>query len=682
MATTIVTKSGSGAPTASDLVAGELAVDLTNKRLYTEDSGGTVLELGTNPSGNVTFGDNGKAIFGAGSDLQIYHDGVSNRSYITESNADGNGHFFIQGDNLILENTGGENYFRAINGGAVQLYHSGNEKLATTATGIDVVGTAEAHKVEIGDGSAGGTSEILFSDNVSARGKILYDHSSIPETMVLQTTGTTAISIDNSQNVSMPNGNLDVTGSVTADGLTVNSGTANNVATFASTDAYALIKFEDSATTTETTLGAYANDMVFRVGAIERLRIDSSGNVGIGVVPAAWRSNYDVLQIGAGGQLAADDTNASRVFLQANTYVNASNVHSYLSTDEASQYWQTKGTHIFNVAPSGTADSAVTWTTAMTIDNAGLVGIGTDLPTQLLNLESATNPAILITDTTNTTSLLLRSQNNTSSVGTNSNHPLVFETNATEAMRIDSSGNVGIGESDPAEKLEVAGNILLNASNAEVNLKSGVAGTSGAINWTFNTDSTDFASIKLPYDDRNTTGLHIDSGYPITIDASGTGTIFAQSGSEVMRIDSSGHAIIPAGVTLGTAAGVYAAANTLDDYEEGTWTPADGSGAGLTFSTAVGTYTKVGNLVTVAYSVTYPSTVDTTDMAVGGLPFAPDVNFRHGGSQAYTDKAAAFDCSVTTLSSKIIYRTGGTSAPIHNNELSSGSIRGSITYQV
>jgi len=53
MATTIVTKSGSGAPTASDLVAGELAVDLTNGRLYTEDSGGTVLELGLNPNGNV-----------------------------------------------------------------------------------------------------------------------------------------------------------------------------------------------------------------------------------------------------------------------------------------------------------------------------------------------------------------------------------------------------------------------------------------------------------------------------------------------------------------------------------------------------------------------------------------------------------------------------------------------------
>ncbi len=58
MATTIVTKSGSGAPAASDLVAGELAVDLTNGRLYTEDSGGTVLELGLNPNGNVNVTGN------------------------------------------------------------------------------------------------------------------------------------------------------------------------------------------------------------------------------------------------------------------------------------------------------------------------------------------------------------------------------------------------------------------------------------------------------------------------------------------------------------------------------------------------------------------------------------------------------------------------------------------------
>ena len=50
MASTIKLKNGSGAPLASDLVQGEPALDLTNKRLYTEDSGGTVIEVGTNPS--------------------------------------------------------------------------------------------------------------------------------------------------------------------------------------------------------------------------------------------------------------------------------------------------------------------------------------------------------------------------------------------------------------------------------------------------------------------------------------------------------------------------------------------------------------------------------------------------------------------------------------------------------
>lgn len=48
--TTIKLKNGSGAPLSSDLVQGEPAFDLTNKRLYTENSSGTVIEIGTSPS--------------------------------------------------------------------------------------------------------------------------------------------------------------------------------------------------------------------------------------------------------------------------------------------------------------------------------------------------------------------------------------------------------------------------------------------------------------------------------------------------------------------------------------------------------------------------------------------------------------------------------------------------------
>lgn len=63
-------------------------------------------------------------------------------------------------------------------------------------------------------------------------------------------------------------------------------------------------------------------------------------------------------------------------------------------------------------------------------------------------------------------------------------------------------------------------------------------------------------------------------------------------------------------------------ANTLDDYEEGTWTPADASGAGLTLVGAVGLYTKIGNMVFASAELTYPVTVNGANSKIGGLPFA------------------------------------------------------------
>ena len=72
------------------------------------------------------------------------------------------------------------------------------------------------------------------------------------------------------------------------------------------------------------------------------------------------------------------------------------------------------------------------------------------------------------------------------------------------------------------------------------------------------------------------------------------------------------------GVHLGVTSAT--AANLMDDYEEGTWTPTISN---VTFTTNVGGYTKVGRHVTISFYLDGPSgTLDSTQLQIGGLPFA------------------------------------------------------------
>jgi hypothetical protein len=76
------------------------------------------------------------------------------------------------------------------------------------------------------------------------------------------------------------------------------------------------------------------------------------------------------------------------------------------------------------------------------------------------------------------------------------------------------------------------------------------------------------------------------------------------------------------GVTFPATAVPSADANTLDDYEEGTWTPTDVSGAGLTFTQAAqARYIKVGRLVFINIYIAFPVTSNTASVRIGGLPF-------------------------------------------------------------
>ena len=97
-------------------------------------------------TGNASFGDNDKAIFGDGSDLQIYHDGT--HSYVDDSS--GTGRLILKTDYLEVQNAAGnEAILGGIQDGAVSLFYNGNTKLATTSTGINVTGTVNAVKADI-----------------------------------------------------------------------------------------------------------------------------------------------------------------------------------------------------------------------------------------------------------------------------------------------------------------------------------------------------------------------------------------------------------------------------------------------------------------------------------------------------------------------------------------------------
>jgi hypothetical protein len=84
-------------------------------------------------------------------------------------------------------------------------------------------------------------------------------------------------------------------------------------------------------------------------------------------------------------------------------------------------------------------------------------------------------------------------------------------------------------------------------------------------------------------------------------------------------------------------------ANTLDDYEEGTWTPIDTSGASLSFTSNSGRYTKIGNRVLASGTYTYPSTANATVNKAGGLPFSVlSGEGTRAGYVGWTDSAAIY----------------------------------------
>jgi hypothetical protein len=133
-----------------------------------------------------------------------------------------------------------------------------------------------------------------------------------------------------------------------------------------------------------------------------------------------------------------------------------------------------------------------------------------------------------------------------------------------------------------------------------------------------------------------------------------------------------------AGITFPATQSNSSNVNTLDDYEEGTYTPADNSGASLTLTGLVGNYTKIGRLVYFSLQCTYPVTTSTA-VAVITVPFP--IALSSGVSIGYTDYIAANQLYATASASRSGIRFLNVATELTNVNISGKTFVVSGTYQ-
>ena len=467
-------------------------------------------------TGNLSFGDNNKAIFGAGSDLQIYHDGSN--SYIDEA---GSGGLYIRANSfLTLQKYTGENLAQLLSDGEVRLFYDGGQKLATKATGIDVTGTVTADGLTV-DGDIGFSS--------FAKGITLPSGTTNADILRVGYTGGVGDTLTIAPAGGSSTSNLifkTAAGSAIKQRMRI---LANGDISF----------YEDTGTTAK----------LFWDASAEALQIDTNGT---GFAINSSSNAYMVID------RSAANRRGELVFSTASTNVINSPPLS-TSTDWAlgvSDSDELAGDAFYISTQSGASAAK------MVITQAGSVGIGTSLPAEKLAVNGnidfpSTSSTIGYDGSSGSTTRLAQiefynnsdgsmrlSTNNSSTGGIN------FYTQGAERLRVSRSGNLlvgttsvnpGLGNTNEGHSLNASGTAVHsadgnNALRVNRNTSDGTVitiakdgttvGVIGTQNWGIGTSSPD------------ATGLHVHTG--------SAGALTPNSAADDLVVESSGNA----GITI------------------------------------------------------------------------------------------------------------------------------------